>query len=41
MKRAVSVAIYKLCRKAEGWVIDEKHLVAVVNVKDGRSSFCL
>ena len=30
------VNIYKLRREAGDWVIDEKHLVAEVTVKDGQ-----
>jgi len=33
------VNIYKLRRQAADWVIDEKHPVAVVTVKDGQGSF--
>ena len=33
------VKIYKLRRQAADWVIDEKHLVAVVTVKEGQGSF--
>lgn len=33
------VDIYRLRRDAGGWVIDERHPVAVVTVKDGQGSF--
>jgi len=33
------VKIYKLRREAADWVIDEKHPVAEVTVKDGQGSF--
>ena len=33
------VEIYKLRREASDWVIDEKHPVAEVTVKDGQGSF--
>jgi hypothetical protein len=35
----VRVDIYRLRRSAKGWVIDEKHPVAVVTVRDGQGSF--
>ena len=33
------IEIYKLRRKADDWVIDEKQPVAVVTVKDGQGNF--
>jgi len=33
------VNIYKLRRGAKDWVIDEKHPIAVVTVKDGQAVF--
>jgi hypothetical protein len=35
----VRINIYKLRRQAADWVIDEKHPVAVVTVKEGQGSF--